>query len=135
MGEPPPYTDGMNILTLALAAFFGFIGVAWLAHARGRNPYLWALGSAVVTPVVAIVLLLVLRRPLLSPRRSIAEGDPRPALNAVTVKCPDCRLPIRAWVLTCPHCGSTDLPGAINWPNDPRPESNGVFRETEAQRH
>lgn len=82
------------------------VGVA--ASRKGRSGFGWFLLAAVISPLIAGLLVL-----LASDRRE--PGPPKDELgNAITpethVKCPDCRELVRRDARKCKHCGTALVP-------------------------
>ncbi len=74
--------------------------VGFVAMGRGRSGFAWALLSMIITPLLAGLLLLLLR--------NLADGTrPNPWTH---VRCPDCAefVPMQARV--CSHCGCRLVP-------------------------
>lgn len=80
------------ILSAALWAF---------ASNRGRSGFMWFLLSLVISPLLAFVLLLVLRN------LKEDEGKPNPNTH---VRCPDCREFVLKEAKVCKHCGCKLIP-------------------------
>lgn len=80
------------ILSAALWAF---------ASSRGRSGFMWFLLSLVISPLLAFVLLLVLRN------LKEDEGKPNPNTH---VRCPDCREFVLKEAKVCKHCGCKLIP-------------------------
>ena len=82
--------------------WFVFAGlVAFLAASRGRSGFGWFLLAAVISPLLAALLLMVLKNLAVNP------GEPTPATH---VKCPDCRELILKDARVCKHCGCKLVP-------------------------
>jgi hypothetical protein len=75
------------------------IGAAY----RGRSALGWTALSVVISPLLALVLLLLL------PSLKIAPGTPTPETH---VRCPDCRELVLKDARRCKHCGITLVPQA-----------------------
>lgn len=69
------------------------IVVSIIASAKGRRGFTWFLISILVSPLVAMVLVLALGRP--GPNYSTHR------------RCPDCKELILLGATKCKHCGST----------------------------
>ena len=83
--------------------------VAIAASSRGRNWFGWFLLAAIVSPVIALVLVLVL------PRQGSALVTPfGEAVSEKThVRCPACRELVRIDASKCRHCGEVLVPKAV----------------------
>lgn len=88
--------------------FFAIL-VAMLAGKRGRSGFGWFLLSAIISPLLAVLLLLVLDN--LSATATAKAGDaPTPQTH---VRCPECRELVRADARKCKHCGTALVPQTI----------------------
>ncbi len=82
--------------------------VAVAASGRGRSGFGWFLLSAVISPLLSFILLMVL------PKVG-AAGLPKDETGAVItpethVRCPDCRELVRHDARKCKHCGTALMP-------------------------
>lgn len=77
------------------------VAVWALASRRGRSGLGWFLLSLLISPLLAIVLLLILRD------LKDQEGRPNPNTH---VKCPDCREFVLREAKVCKHCGCKLIP-------------------------
>lgn len=82
--------------------------VAVAASGRGRSGFGWFLLSAVISPLLSFILLMVL------PKVGSA-GLPKDETGAVItpethVRCPDCRELVRHDARKCKHCGTALMP-------------------------
>ena len=75
--------------------------VAILASRRGRNGFGWFLLSALISPLLAGLLVLVLGN------LKEEEGKPSPKTH---IKCPDCRELVLKEARVCKHCGCKLIP-------------------------
>lgn len=73
------------------------IGAAY----RGRSGIGWIFLSLLISPLLALILLMLL------PSRRVAPGTPTPETH---VKCPDCRELVFRDARRCKHCGITLVP-------------------------
>lgn len=89
--------------------------VAVVADRHGRNGATWFLVSLLVTPVVALALLIMDtkpdRAPLLAGPRPEADAKPR-GMPANTRPCPNCKAPVLRSRESCPSCGVRLVAGA-----------------------
>lgn len=76
------------------------------ASARGRSGFGWFLLSALISPLLALVLLLLLPRL----NAAAAVSDAERATPETHVRCPDCRELVRMDARKCKHCGSALVP-------------------------
>lgn len=80
------------------------VGVA--ASYRGRSGFAWFLISAVISPLFALILVLVM------PNR--ADGYRGDRITPETHhRCPECKELIRRDAAKCKHCGTSLVPDAI----------------------
>jgi phosphotransferase system glucose/maltose/N-acetylglucosamine-specific IIC component len=86
-------------IALFWIGFAIIVGVG--AAARGRSALGWAILGLVISPLLALVLLLLL------PNRKTAPGTPTPETH---VRCPDCRELVLKDARRCKHCGITLIP-------------------------
>jgi hypothetical protein len=86
------------MLVIIFAMFAGF--TAWLAKERGRSAMNWWLISCVISPLFAIIGLL------LAPD-SITTKAQENRLKLRNMRlCPQCAEPVKIEALKCRHCGS-----------------------------
>lgn len=79
-----------------------FSAATWaFASRRGRSGFLWFLLSLVISPLLALLLLLILR--------DLKEEEGKPTPNT-HVKCPDCRELVLREAKVCKHCGCKLIP-------------------------
>lgn len=90
----------MELIVLGLFISL-LVGIA--ANSRGRSFVGWTLLSVLITPILALLLLLVLR----DLSRRAAPDAPRPDTH---VRCPDCRELVLADARKCRHCGCVLVP-------------------------
>lgn len=87
---------------IALAVFISLlVGIA--AGRRGRSFVGWTLLSMLITPILALLLLMLLR----DLSRHAAPDAPRPDTH---VRCPECRELVLADARKCRHCGCVLVP-------------------------
>jgi len=86
-------------IAFAWIVFAIIVGVG--AAARGRSGLGWAVLGLVISPVLALVLLLLL------PNRKTAPGTPTPETH---VRCPDCRELVLKDARRCRFCGISLIP-------------------------
>jgi len=84
---------------LSWIVFSIIVGIG--ASSRGRFGIGWFLLALVITPLLAVILLLLL------PSRAKSPGDPTPDTH---VKCPDCAEFVRKAAKVCKHCGCKLVP-------------------------
>jgi hypothetical protein len=92
----------MEIFIISWLIFAVVVGVA--ANARGRSGFGWFLVALLISPLVALVLVLVMKKiepPVVQPK---APTDERP--------CPFCAEAIKKAAIKCRHCGS-EVPAII----------------------
>lgn len=75
------------------------IGVGVLAASFGRGGFLWFLLALVISPLLAVVALLI------AGRKRSAIRDFSDAHPSTHVLCPDCAEPVRNEAKVCKHCG------------------------------
>jgi hypothetical protein len=75
--------------------------VGIFASRRGRSGFGWFLLSALISPLLAGLLVLVLAN------LKDEEGKPNPSTH---VKCPDCREFVLKEARVCKHCGCKLIP-------------------------
>lgn len=80
--------------------------VGAIAGKRGRSSGGWALLALVISPLLAVLILLVLQDRSRGAALAAAE-QPTPETH---VRCPDCRELVRAEARRCKHCGITLIP-------------------------
>lgn len=85
------------------------VGVA--ASSRGRSGFGWFLLSVIISPVLALILVLVM------PRRDQTAVLRAPSGEAISdkthVRCPDCKELIRADASKCRYCGAALVPKQV----------------------
>lgn len=79
--------------------------VAIIASNRGRSGFGWFLLSLLISPILAIILLVCL--PKLN-SSSIPDG----VSPSTHVKCPDCAEFVKNEAKVCKHCGCKLIPAA-----------------------
>lgn len=77
------------------------VAVAMLAARRGRSGFGWFVISALLSPLLGFVFVLVLRD------LAAAPNEPTPDTH---VRCPDCKELVRRDALKCKHCGCKLVP-------------------------
>lgn len=80
------------------------VGVA--ASSRGRSGFGWFVLSVLISPLLALILVLVLSR---KGGEAVYVGGER-ATPETHVRCPDCRELVRADARKCKHCGTALIP-------------------------
>lgn len=86
-------------------AFFYFafsVAVAMLASKKGRSAFSWFLLSVVLSPLLAVIFLLV--------NKDMKEEKALQELQKTHVKCPDCAELVKAEASVCKHCGCKLIP-------------------------
>lgn len=97
------------VVLLALFWIAASVAVAIAARSRGRSWLGWFLLAAIVSPLIALTLVLVL------PRQGGALVSPfGEAISAKThARCPACRELVRIDASRCRYCGETLTPRPI----------------------
>jgi len=94
------------IFWLLLAA-----GLGLLANARGRNGFGWFLLAALLSPLIAIIFLLVL------PKLGDAAAPRSPSGDVISerthTRCPSCRELVRRDASKCRFCGAELVPQTV----------------------
>ncbi|OQS41130.1 hypothetical protein B0T39_09225 [Chromobacterium haemolyticum] len=85
---------------LAVWLIFSIIVIV-VAEGRGRSRLWWFLISLVISPLLALIALLVL------PNIKADAREPNPQTH---VKCPDCAELVKREARKCKHCGCTLTP-------------------------
>lgn len=87
------------------------VGIA--ASSRGRSGFLWFLLAAIISPLLAIILVLVLPNKSHQPQATqYATGEqPTPETH---VRCPECRELVRMDASKCKHCGTKLVPQKVS---------------------
>ncbi|HRO60256.1 MAG TPA: hypothetical protein PK177_13995 [Burkholderiaceae bacterium] len=93
-------------MELLLFWFIGAIIVGAAAAGRGRGGFAWFLLALLISPLLALVAVLVLPR---------IEDEPATEPDAsgttpIHTRCPDCREIVRRDARKCKHCGSALVP-------------------------
>jgi len=88
-------------MELVLGWLLFSILVAVLAARRGRSGLGWFVISALLSPLFAGLLVLIL------PSKSVPVGAPTTATH---VRCPDCRELVLKDARKCKHCGTQLVP-------------------------
>lgn len=82
--------------------------VAIAASGRGRSGFGWFLLSALISPLLSFILLMVL------PKVGAASAPRDETGSAITpethVRCPDCKELVRSDARKCKHCGAGLIP-------------------------
>lgn len=84
------------------------IGVGAIASKRGRSGFGWFIVSAILSPLIGVILVLIMKD--LSPR-AVAANNEVPTAES-HVRCPDCRELVRADARKCKHCGTALAPAS-----------------------
>lgn len=82
------------------------VGVA--ASGRGRSGFAWFFISALISPLLGFILLLVM--PKIGDAALLRDISGEAITPETHVRCPDCRELVRADAKKCKHCGSALLP-------------------------
>lgn len=77
------------------------IAVWAFASRRGRSGFAWFILSLFISPLLALLLLLILRD------LQADEEKPSPRTH---IKCPDCRELVLKGARVCKHCGCKLIP-------------------------
>lgn len=89
------------LLWLALAAAVGAV-----AHSRRRSGPLWFVAAVALSPLVAVIILLLMPR-----KGAVLMGpDGRPITPDTHVRCPECRELVLRDARRCKHCGIALVP-------------------------
>lgn len=102
-------------MELFLFWFVGAVVVGIIANARGRSGFGYAALSLILSPVIAVVLVLAL--PNLVMKSSTGET----ITQYSHVRCPDCRELVRRDAVKCKHCGSALTPTPLEPTPAPKP--------------
>lgn len=93
-------------IVIGWVVFAGLVGIA--AASRGRSGFGWFLLSCIISPLIAILVLIAM------PQLNANTPPAGPGLEAATpdthVRCPDCRELVRKDARKCRHCGTALLP-------------------------
>jgi len=82
--------------------------VAVAASGRGRSGFGWFLLSAVISPLLSFILLMVLPK---VGAAGLQKDETGAAITPEThVRCPDCRELVRNDARKCKHCGTALVP-------------------------
>lgn len=84
--------------------------VAVAASSRGRSALGWFLLACIISPVLALVALLVIGRPAVAGQPQLLAADPEAPTPETHVRCPDCRELVRRDARKCKHCGAALIP-------------------------
>ncbi len=82
--------------------------VAVAASSRGRSGFGWFLLSFILSPLLAIILVLVL--PKIGQAAMATDEIGGRISEATHVRCPDCRELVRKDARKCKHCGTELIP-------------------------
>lgn len=82
--------------------------VAVAASGRGRSGFGWFLLSAVISPLLSFILLMVL--PKVGAARRPKDESGEVITPETHVRCPDCRELVRHDARKCKHCGTALIP-------------------------
>jgi hypothetical protein len=86
------------------------IGVGIAAKSRGRLGFAWFVIAMLITPVLALIFLVVMRQ-LAPDGQAAAFLQRESAVTAEThTRCPDCRELVRRDARKCRHCGAALAP-------------------------
>lgn len=97
-------TVGDLFFLLAGVAVLVLVGV--YARSRGRSGVGWALLALLITPLLALLALVLLPRV----GRVTYDDLGDPITPATHVLCPDCKAPVRNNARKCRHCGAALVP-------------------------
>lgn len=90
-----------------LFLWFAFAcAVAFLAKQRGRNPFVWFIVSAIASPILGFVLLMMLKDLALADALDTVTHD----LELTHVKCVHCAEYILPEASVCPYCRNAVTP-------------------------
>lgn len=78
--------------------------VGIIASSRGRSGFGWFILSLLISPLLAVILVLALGA---SKSAAAAPDSPSPLTH---VRCPDCKELVRADAVKCKHCGAALVP-------------------------
>ncbi len=73
------------------------------AASRGRSGFGWFLLSILISPLIALILLLLM------PSKAARPDEPNPDTH---VRCPDCAELVLAEARVCKHCGCKLVPAS-----------------------
>jgi hypothetical protein len=82
------------------------IVVGVIANSRGRGTLTWFFVSVLISPLLALILVLVMGRPPGSPD----PANPEAPREETHVRCPACRELVRKDARKCKHCGEALVP-------------------------
>jgi hypothetical protein len=90
------------------------IVVGVIAGSRGRSGFGWFLLACIISPLLAVILVLALG--------SATKADSNAPTALTHVKCPDCREFVLRDARKCKHCGASLVPQGPS----PEPANNQV---------
>lgn len=107
----------IGIVYFFFAAIVGVIAVNW-----NRSGIVWFLLSAVISPLLALILLLIGGK-----QQDRDPNRPRPATHVI---CPDCGEYVRKEARVCKHCGCKLVPESTIERRPDYTRLNDVFSES-----
>lgn len=93
-------------LIIGWLVFAVVVGIC--ASSRGRSGFGWFLLSVAISPILALILVLVM--PKLGAAEAARDAGGEVVDASTHVRCPDCRELVRRDARKCKHCGAALIP-------------------------
>ncbi|MGH6624313.1 MAG: hypothetical protein ACREBN_10090 [Burkholderiaceae bacterium] len=103
------------------------VGVA--ASSRGRSGFGWFLLAVVISPLIALLLVLVMPKKVAA--QPAAAAAPAPVVIEDRVKCPECAELVLREAKKCKHCGVALVPQPV----EPAPAEGAAFDQKQLPPH